>query len=227
MAHKLGRANKRVFKIVSRLTSKVVGFDVSGILRASSNHTADLPAVMYLFIGMHVRVKKNQLQCKGVTNNAPGIIYYIDWPVGTEFTYDAVTGCYMPTEEPLNVYVQMEICVNKTPYPGLPKHWPNTVVPILREEDSFHWPPGRKAAKISVKINAFPLLCGFDLTCYGIQGNTLDRIVVGEVRPNSYRSPSKCGLYVCLSRARTIDGVLLAEALTEEDYNYFVPPTPC
>jgi hypothetical protein len=75
-----------------------------------------------------------------------------------------------------------------------------------------------KKDDVKTTINQFALVNAFHLICHEVERSTLDRIVAGEQGPANFRNPEKCGLYVVLSRARTLNGVSLAYHLTVITY---------
>ena len=209
-------SHTKVFKIPAKIKS-LHDIDYQKVFRAPDNKTAKLPAILYIYPGMPCRISANLCIPKGVANGAKGTVFHIDWPEGVSFQIDSSDGCYIPSLEPLNVYVNIDDAPDGPRFPGLPDHWPSTVVPIPQErKDAYH-----DEKRIAVK--QFPIIPAFAGTCHGVQGLTCKSICVANPRPMSYKNPERTGLYVALSRVTTSKGLVLLEDLTSEDFNYFRP----
>ena len=64
---------------------------------------------------------------------------------------------------------------------------------------------------VTVKLRQFPLVPAFALTIHKIQGQTLGKVIIGSFKNNTRDFASFSAIYVALSRARKLEGLLLLE----------------
>ena len=72
-------------------------------------------------------------------------------------------------------------------------------------------------------IKNFPIVPAFARTAHGVQGRTLDNIVVADPTPSTMKKVENSTLYVIFSRCRTRNGVYLLTPLTEDHFQHFQP----
>lgn len=205
-----------IYKVPAVLSCTRRLLDLPSVMLLPDNKTEGLPTYLYLYDGMPVRTKANQIISKGVANNAPSSVAGIQWEQDTVFSC-AADGFLVPSKEPLNIYVDVENAPPTPAIPGLPSSWPRSICPVAREKRYF------SLNGVSVSIDQFPIVPGFSATTHGVQGMTCETICVDNPRPQCYRNVDRNSLYVALSRVKTSAGLALTTLLTTDDFTYFCP----
>lgn len=166
---------------------------------------------------MPVRVKSNQCIPKGVANGAGATIFHIDWRAATTFIRKD-DGVWVASAPPTNIYVDVQGDATTTRFPGIPAHWPASVMPVAQSRASF------KLHKASVSIKGFPIVPAFGITVHGVQGETRDQVAVADLRPPHCRTVDRHALYVSLSRVRTRAGLYwIGRNPDDADFEFFGP----
>jgi hypothetical protein len=166
---------------------------------------------------MPVRVKANQCVSKGVANGAAATVYHIDWDASTSFAPQP-DGTWLASVQPRNVFVDVSNSSSTVRYPGIPSHWPPSVMPVHQATASI---PKMVPA---LSIRGFPIIPAFGTTVHGVQGETLDTVAVTSLRPPHVRRVDPHALYVSLSRLRTRHGLhWVGSPPTAHDFEFFRP----
>ncbi len=90
-------------------------------------------------------------------------------------------------------------------------HLPPGTVPIFIEQGRSDKIKLGKKHSVTVKVSQFPIVPAFSLTIHKIQGQTLNKVVIGSFRNRTTDYASFSAIYVALSRARKLEGLLLLE----------------
>ncbi|KAF5325922.1 hypothetical protein D9611_000998 [Ephemerocybe angulata] len=157
--------------------------------RLPSRLTKDSIALLPMFIGMKVMITENVSVAFKVVNGTEGTITDI------QFSEDAAGKRYAEV-----VYVKLASAAQTIHAPGLPAG----VVPIFPTNVNVPYPLriGSIVSK-SFSRRQVPLIPAYSYTDYKSQGRTLSRAVL------DLASSQGQGIYVMLSRVRSLDGLLI------------------
>ena len=154
-----------------------------------SSQSERAPGFLPLFPGMKVMVQENVAFINKVVNGAVGTV--------RDIRYEEEEG----RRYPVVVYVEIpgagRVCGTGA----------DDVVPIFPVQYYFRWTrtpktATRPAQKVRVSRTQLPLLPAYCYTDYKSQGRSLDKAVVDPLTAQSLQ-----GLYVMLSRVRSLDGL--------------------
>ena len=168
---------------------KVAGQSVSGddrttLWKLSSTATHDSIGKLPLFPGMKVMVQENLAISNRVVNGSEGTVRDIVYEEEDGKRYALVVYVHIPGSG--------RICAESI----------NDVVPIFPESSTFQWVVG--GTSITVSRLQLPLLPAYSYTDYKSQGRSLNEAIVDPASASSLQ-----GLYVMLSRVRTLTGLAI------------------
>ena len=168
----------------------------------SEKHTAGLPTCLIIGVGMPVRITANVDVEHGVANNTPGVVESIVLPLGTVITERHIAG-------PGGMRATVRLC---------DRH-PLHVVVSIGGEQHYITPQTHSGLKIltdargrlmnnckGISLTALPMVPDYAVTVYGVQGSTLDRMLV----------PLWDGMtvYVAVSRVRELRHAIFQRKVT-------------
>eukprot|EP00742_Colponemidia_sp_Colp-10_P013665 GILJ01015450.1.p1 GENE.GILJ01015450.1~~GILJ01015450.1.p1 ORF type:complete len:670 (+),score=37.93 GILJ01015450.1:1352-3361(+) len=178
----------------------------------SDNKTAGLPGILPMSIGSPVMLTSNLHVDKGLVNGARGTLRSIVFRTGA--VIDPSKPVFDTTSADI-AYVLVEL---EKVWGAALQSLPEGIVPIVPVEKSFQWtesasagsvqPPGLgRTPTLSVKRKQLPIIPAFVLTDYKVQGKSFDNVIVDITKPPGNRDA--VGTYVCLSRARSLQGLAI------------------
>ncbi|KAI9219693.1 hypothetical protein BC828DRAFT_155331 [Blastocladiella britannica] len=222
--------------------------DVVSLHDVADSLTGGAPIVQRFFVGMRVRITKNQCMQLGVVNGALGSVYHVDVDGGTR-KVEGTERMHLPRGHVRNVYVMLDHPVSNVPYAGL--GLPVGVVPVAPVTCSFqlrvdknHKVDCTDLAKRVLKASTtvatgyakanmvqFPLVPAYAMTGYGVQGMTLDAIAVSNpvATPGAAASAmtiSGAAMYVIASRLRNRLGLWFITDPSAIDWDVCMPSEP-
>jgi len=175
-----------------------------------------LPMQLLVYEGMPVYHTKNTKKGKHLklANGTFGHIAKIQFPPHVTFE-ESSFGVQIPSHPPDVIYIKTNS--DKV----MDERCPPGIVPVrpITERVNFKKATSRN---FSLYATQFPLIAGFALTCEKVQGLTMDKIILTNLRGYRRACP-RSSLYVALSRVRKLSDLYLTEPLTMEDLHYFRP----
>ncbi|KAJ8473925.1 hypothetical protein ONZ51_g7564 [Trametes cubensis] len=196
IAHKAAEANEEVmiFHSTDKIGKEAVNAEMQrGLWKMSSSATDDYLGHLPMFIGMKVMIRDNLAFGKRLVNGAEGIVKKVIYDVVDGKAYARVA------------YVQV---------PGAGSVAPDLdedIVPIFPEKHKFNCTVtsgGVKSVK-HVYREQLPLVPSYAYTDYKSQGRSLTTAIVDLKSAKSLQ-----GVYVMLSRLRSLQGLLLLRSVT-------------
>ena len=184
------------------------------LLALGDDVTNGLPGRLLLLPGMRLMLTDNLCTAQGLCNGTTGSLYGVVLAPNESIPHVAVedgdsTGPIRLRTHPQCILVKLDDPVPTLPrFPGLPK----SVVPIFEKTMSELGIKNYfKHKDMSIKRVQFPIVPCWAATDYKTQGATMDHILVDLVGFPTKR-PSQQGVYVCLSRVHTLDGLAILDA---------------
>ncbi|KAK7445783.1 hypothetical protein VKT23_014779 [Stygiomarasmius scandens] len=157
----------------------------------STKYMGKLPLV----VGMPVIITSNFDVGNGVVNGTHGILKKIRYRM--DGTHRHATSCVVQAfhsiGSPMSNLTDMEI-------------------PVVEQESEVYYIHPYNGRKLAVSRMQVPILPAFAITCHKAQGRTLDSVVVDLMLCRGSESP-----YVMLSRAKTLDSVVVLRCRLSED----------
>jgi ATP-dependent exoDNAse (exonuclease V) alpha subunit len=74
-----------------------------------------------------------------------------------------------------------------------------------------------------VKLTQFPFVPAYGITVQKCQGLTLQTAVIAPLLRNVRKHPSRCSVYVALSRVVKLENLYLMTEFTQKDQGYYRP----
>ena len=99
------------------------------------------------------------------------------------------------------------------------------VVPIFPEHVSTDKVYLGRNHSLTFQVQNFPIVPSFALTVHKIQGQTLQKAIIGSFKNNKTSFASFSAMYVALSRARKLEGLLLLEPFDKQAQSKCATPT--
>jgi len=173
---------------------------------------------------MPVMITQNQDCLCGIANGQLGKISKIQFEPGTTWKTvadESMGGILVniPDRMPEVVFVKVdraETVPNSPQLLDMRAHYglePGTV-PIFPYENDRCRIDLNKQRSMSAKVVQFPLVPAHSISIHKAQGQTLPRVIIGSFKSgNSFATFS--AIYVALSRAKTLDGLLLLEPFND------------
>ena len=152
--------------------------------KLSSSITRDSLGKLPLFPGMKVMVQENLAITNRVVNGTEGTVRDIIFEEEAGKRYAAAVYVHIPGAG--------RICTDAT----------DDVVPIFPETSTFQW--HRDGSSVTVKRLQVPLLPSYSYTDYKSQGRSLNEAIIDPASASTLQ-----GLYVMLSRVRTLKGLAI------------------
>ncbi|GMF46371.1 unnamed protein product [Phytophthora fragariaefolia] len=182
---------RKVYAIPAQLPVAITAGKMTQVTTMPDSQTGNIAAFLKIYIGMSVRVKSYQCIPKGVANGAANTIFHIDWRTATTFQRKE-DNVWIASAPPTNIYVKIDSNATSTRFPGTPMEWSALIMPILQSRTSF------KLRRESISIKGFPIVPAFGITVHGVQGDTIDHIVISDLRSPHCRTVDRHALYVSL-----------------------------
>lgn len=187
--------------------------------------TGRLPPVLHIYEGMPAMISVNQAVELGIANGQLCTIVKLQEAPNTTWKNcqdNSLRGgtVRVPSVQPEIIFVKLNNFDASTECQQLKdlrasyNLEPGTI-PIFPDQGRGERIPLGKNHAINIKITQFPLVTAFSITIHKIQGQTLDRCVIGSFK-NSFRDYATfSAIYVALSRARKLSSILLLEDFSD------------
>jgi len=194
------------------------------IRRLGDEDTERLPMRLYLQQGMPVMITHNQDCICGIANGQLGTISKIQFQPETKWTTmadESMGGILVkvPDRIPEVIFVKVnraDTVPNSPQLQAMREQYglePGTV-PIFPYQNDTCKIDLAKNRTIRAKVTQFPLVPAHAISIHKAQGQTLPKVIIGSFKlANSFASFS--AIYVALSRAKTLDGLLLFEPFND------------
>lgn len=195
------------------------------IRRLSDEDTERLPMRLYLQEGMPVMITQNQDCVCGIANGQLGTVSKVQFDPETSWvvkTDDSMGGIpvRIPDALPEVIFVKVDRVDTVPDSPQLQVMRqryalePGTV-PIFPYESDSCTIEITKDRSMRAKVKQFPLVPAFSISIHKSQGQTLPKVIVGSFRQgNSFATFN--AIYVALSRAKKLEGLLLLEPFEDD-----------
>ena len=197
--------------------------------RVNPRATQRLPSHLPLYIGMRLLMFSKDCVRFGLMNGCECELVGIVFADHEHLPEDALAGEYISLEYmPASILLRVPGAAWVLPACDLP-----AVDPGISRRGLFQLRPStaylrlhvEKDTYVSVRRTQFPVLPADTRIVYGAQGETFDAVVVDMVRPpRQDKATHWLACYVMLSRARSIDGLLVLRPATFDELSSSPPP---
>ena len=194
------------------------------MFKAKEDDTGKLPSISYLMKGLKVQITENTYTELGFTNGTIGTISKIEIDSNSHVQYCIIKGvqCCIVDRPPTCVILNLENqnikhkCLQGLASNEIPI-WPlqSTFSLSINTADDKSNKRTNKVNIIRRQINIIPAIANTD---YKAQSKTLKKIIIGFREPIT-GSSQWCANYVALTRARSINDILIIGGWTEADIN--------
>ena len=182
--------------------------------QANPRYTKHLSSFLPLYIGMRLLLYSKDCVRLGLMNGCECILEHIVFADEEVLPTESVAGTphlleYMPVSLILRA-VDAPWSLTKDVCPDLPNNSNRRGLFQLRPTQTWLKVKGGQDKDVHVRRTTFAVLCADSLTVYQAQGESFDAVIADMERPPKMDADTHwLACYVMLSRARTVDGLLI------------------